>query len=194
MELPELTRLLENVVRTGTVTDVDEETWRVRVRSGDLEMTWMRWNAQRAGDFSIWIPPSVGEQVWLLCLGGNTNTAIIGGSLYSSENPPPGSSRKTMVVEAPDGATFSYDAEAGALAVAGIKSATISAAVKITLSTPLVECTELLRAKNLDVTGGGDMRGNFTHTGGTFTSNGVQVDDHGHGGVESGGSWTAGTK
>ena len=98
-----------------------------------------------------------------------------------------------MVVTAPDGATFRYDAEVGALQVKG-KSAVVEASVKITLDTPEVDCTNLLRAKNLDISEGGEMRGNFNHTGGAFKSNGVQVDDHGHGEVERGGDWTVGTK
>lgn len=194
MDFVELLRLLENVVRTGTVTEVDEEKWRVRVQSGGLETAWLRWNAQRAGAFKVWVPPSVGEQVWFLCLGGNTNAAFIGGSLYSDDNPAPGASRNEMVVTAPDGATFRYDGEAGALQVKGIKSAVIEASVIVTLDTPEVNCTDLLRAKNLNVTEGGEMRGNFTHTGGKFTSNGVQVDNHNHGAVERGGSWTEGTR
>ncbi|HBS5821162.1 phage baseplate assembly protein V [Klebsiella variicola] len=194
MEIAELLRLLENIARTGTVTEIDEENWRVRVQSGGLETAWLRWNAQRAGAFKVWTPPSVGEQVWFLCLGGNTDIALIGGSLYSDDNPAPGASRNEMVVTAPDGAKFRYDAEAGALQVTGIKSATIEAAVKITLDTPEVECTNLLTTKNLNVREGGEMRGNVTHTGGAFTSNGVQVDDHDHGAVERGGSWTEGTR
>ncbi|HBQ3059794.1 TPA: phage baseplate assembly protein V [Klebsiella pneumoniae] len=194
MEIAELLRLLENVARTGTVTEIDEEKWRVRVQSGGLETTWLRWNAQRAGEFKVWVPPSIGEQVWFLCLGGNTDVAFIGGSLYSDDNPAPGASRNEMVVTAPDGATFRYDAEAGALHVAGIKSATIEASVKVTLDTPEVDCTNLLRAKNIDIAEGGEMRGNFAHTGGKFTSNGVQVDNHNHGAVERGGSWTEGTR
>ncbi|HBR1093166.1 TPA: phage baseplate assembly protein V [Klebsiella variicola] len=194
MEIAELLRLLENVARTGTVTEIDEKKWRVRVQSGGLETTWLRWNAQRAGAFKVWVPPSIGEQVWFLCLGGNTDVAFIGGSLYSEDNPAPGASRKEMVVTAPDGAKFRYDAEAGALQVRGIKSAVVEASVKITLDTPEVECTNLLTTKNLNVTEGGEMRGDITHTGGAFTSNGVQVDDHSHGEVERGGDWTAGTK
>ncbi|MBZ7674363.1 phage baseplate assembly protein V [Klebsiella grimontii] len=194
MEIAELLRLLENIARTGTVTEIDEEKWRVRVQSGGLETTWLRWNAQRAGAFKVWVPPSVGEQVWFLCLGGNTDVAFIGGSLYSEDNPAPGASRNEMVVTAPDGATFRYDAEAGALQVKGIKSAVIEASVKIKLDTPEVECTNLLITKNLEVTEGGGMRGDITHTGGAFTSNGVQVDDHNHGAVERGGSWTEGTR
>ncbi|HDG7817275.1 TPA: phage baseplate assembly protein V [Klebsiella quasipneumoniae] len=194
MGIAELLRLLENIVRTGTVTEIDEEKWRVRVQSGGLDSNWLRWTAQRAGAFKVWVPPSVGEQVWFLCLGGNTDVAFIGGSLYSDDNSAPGVSRNEMVVTAPDGATFRYDAEAGALQVKGIKSAVVEASVKITLDTPEVECTNLLITKNLEVTEGGEMRGDITHTGGAFTSNGVQVDDHNHGAVERGSSWTEGTR
>lgn len=67
----ELIRLLENVLRVGVVIAVDEESWRVRVQSGELQTDWLRWNTTRAGAFSIWVPPSVGEQVWLGCIGGN---------------------------------------------------------------------------------------------------------------------------
>ena len=194
MGIAELLRLLENIARTGTVMEIDEEKWRVRVQSGGLETAWLRWNAQRAGAFKVWVPPSVGEQVWFLCLGGNTDVAFIGGSLYSDDNPAPGVSRNEMVVTAPDGATFRYSAEAGALQVKGIKSAVVEASVKITLDTPEVQCTNLLTTKSLNVTEGGEMRGDITHTGGAFTSNGVQVDDHNHGAVERGGSWTEGVR
>ena len=194
MEIAELLRLLENVARTGTVTEIDEGKWRVRVQSGGLTPNWMRWTAQRAGAFKVWVPPAIGEQVWFLCLGGNTDIAFIGGSLYSDENPAPGASRSEMIVTAPDGARFRYDAADGALQVTGIKSATIESSVKVTLDTPEVECTNLLTTKSLNVTEGGEMHGDITHTGGAFTSNGVQVDNHGHGGVERGGSWTEGTR
>ncbi|PLN99932.1 phage baseplate assembly protein V [Klebsiella michiganensis] len=194
MGIAELIRLLENVVRTGTVTEIDEEKWRVRVQSGGLSPNWMRWTAHRAGAFKVWVPPSIGEQVWFLCLGGNTDIAFIGGSLYSEDNPAPGTSRNEMVVTAPDGARFRYDAAAGALQVTGIKTAAIEASVKITLDTPEVECTNLLTTKSLNVREGGEMHGDITHTDGAFTSNGVQVDNHNHGKVERGGDWTEGTR
>lgn len=194
MNPAELIRLLENLIRTGTVIEIDEANWRVRVESGGLQTTWLRWNAQRAGAFSIWIPPSVGEQVWLLCIGGNPETAIIGGSLYSKDNPAPGSSINEMVMTAPDGARFHYDANAGALTVSGVNTARLEASVSVTLDTPTVECTNLLKTKTFEVSDGGEMKGNITHTGGAFTSNGVQVDDHDHGSVQRGGSWTEGTR
>ena len=159
MDIAELIRLLENIGRTGTVTEIDEEKWRVRVQSGGLETTWLRWNAQRAGAFKVWVPPSIGEQVWLLCLGGNTDTAIIGGSLYSNDNPAPGATRNEMVVTAPDGARFRYDAEAGALQVTGIKSAAIEASVIVTLDTPEVIAflTEFVRENFAEILRGSPL-------------------------------------
>ncbi len=54
----ELMRLLSNIIRTGIISEVDEESWCVRVRSGELETGWLRWNTTRAGAFNVWLPPS----------------------------------------------------------------------------------------------------------------------------------------
>lgn len=190
----ELIRLLENIIRTGVIFAVDEDKWCVRVRSGNLETGWLRWNTPRAGAFNIWIPPSVGEQVSIACIGGNPETAIILGSLYSNDHPAPGSSLKEIVITAPDGAVVRYDADASALEATGMKTAKIQAAVGVTLDTPVVECTKHLKTATFEVTKGGKMQGDIEHSGGKMTSNGVQVDDHGHGGVKRGGDWTEGTK
>ena len=110
----ELMRLLSNIIRTGIISEVDEKSWRVRVRSGELETGWLRWNTTRAGAFNVWLPPSPGEQVAIACIGGNPETAMIIGSLWSDAIPAPGKSLKEIVVSAPDGAVFRYDADAGA--------------------------------------------------------------------------------
>lgn len=173
----ELIRLLENILRVGVVIAVDEESWRVRVQSGELQTDWLRWNTTRAGAFSIWVPPSVGEQVWLGCIGGNPETAVIIGSLYSSDNPAPGSSLKEIVLEAQ-----------------GMKTAHIKASASVTLETPIVECTDHLKARTFELSEGGTMKGNVTHSGGSLSSNGVTVHSHVHGGVQGGSSNTGGPK
>lgn len=190
----ELIRLLENILRVGVVIAVDEESWRVRVQSGELQTDWLRWNTTRAGAFSIWVPPSVGEQVWLGCIGGNPETAVIIGSLYSSDHPAPGSSLKEIVLTAPDGASFRYDAEASALEAQGMKTVHIKASASVTLETPIVECTNHLKARTLELSEGGTMKGNVTHSGGSLLSNGVTVHSHVHGGVQGGSSNTGGPK
>ncbi|MGL3135057.1 phage baseplate assembly protein V, partial [Klebsiella pneumoniae] len=57
-----------------------------------------------------------------------------------------------------------------------------------------VVCTEKLKARTFELTHGGTMAGDVTHSNGALTSNGVQVDSHGHGRVQIGGSWTEGTR
>lgn len=190
----ELIRLLENILRVGVVIAVDEESWRVRVQSGELQTDWLRWNTTRAGAFSIWVPPSVGEQVWLGCIGGNPETAVIIGSLYSNDNPAPGSNLKEIVLTAPDGASFRYDAEASALEAQGMKTAHIKASASVTLETPIVECTDHLKARTFELSEGGTMKGDVTHSGGSLSSNGVTVHSHVHGGVQGGSSNTGGPK
>ena len=183
----ELIRLLENILRIGVVIAVDEESWRVRVQSGELQTDWLRWNTTRAGAFSIWVPPSVGEQVWLGCIGGNPETAVIIGSLYSSDNPAPGSSLKEIVPTAPDGASLRYDAEASALEAQGMKTAHIKASASVTLETPLVECTDHLKTRTFELTEGGTMKGDVTHSDGSLSSNGKVLHTHKHPG-DSGGT------
>lgn len=188
----ELTRLLHNIIRTGVITEINTDTWEVRVQSGGLTTNWIRWNSGRAGKFNIWIPPSPGEQVIILCPGGNPETAISAGSLYSNDNPPPGTLENEMVITTPDGAEFRYRAQESDLTAKGIKTATITAETSITLDTPRVECTQHLKAKTLELTDGGTMKGNITHSGGNLSSNGVTVHTHIHPGVQSGSSTTGG--
>lgn len=188
----ELMRLLSNIIRTGIISEVDEKSWRVRVRSGELETGWLRWNTTRAGAFNVWLPPSPGEQVVIACIGGNPETAMIIGSLWSDANPAPGKSLKEIVVTAPDGAVFRYDADAGALSATGIRTATTQAGTGVTLDTPTVTCTNHLKTATFEVTEGGTLSGNISHSGGDFTSNGVTLHTHRHSGVKSGGDTTGG--
>ena len=103
--------------------------------------------ARRA--FKVWIPPSIGEQVWFLCPGGNTDVAFIGGSRTAMTIQPRITQR--MVVTAPRWRPVpGYDAEAGALRVTGIKTTAIEASVKITLDTPEVDTINLLTTKGLE--------------------------------------------
>lgn len=209
MNLNELYRLICNLARIGTVLDVDTEKYLARVETGDNKTDWIRWAVPRAGEAVTWWAPTVGEQVYILCPCGEMETAFIAGSLYSEDAPPPDAGATSCVILHPDGARISYDPEASALVVSGVKTAdvaasesitatvpvvTVKAETRITLDTPEVVCTNKLITASLEVQKGGTMKGNIEHSGGAFKSNGVQVDDHDHGNVERGGSWTEGTR
>ncbi|MGP4873308.1 phage baseplate assembly protein V, partial [Klebsiella pneumoniae] len=70
----------------------------------------------------------------------------------------------------------------------------VKASTRVTLDTPEVVCTNKLTTGTLEVKQGGRMSGDIEHSGGAFTSNGVQVDKHAHGGIKRGDEWTEGTQ
>ncbi len=207
--LQELARALRNMIRTGVIVETDLDAGRCRVQTGGIQTDWLQWLTQRAGRSRTWWAPSVGEQVMILAVGGELDTAFVLPAIFSDDHPAPSASADALHIAFPDGAVIEYEPQTGALTVSGIKTADVTASesitatvpvvlvkadTRITLDTPEVVCTNKLITGTLEVQKGGTMKGDITHSGGALTSNGVQVDDHGHGGVQRGGSWTEGTK
>lgn len=207
--LQEIARAIRNLIRTGIVTDVDHDEGLCRVQTGGMQTTWLNWLACRAGRSRVWWAPSVGEQVLVLAVGGELDTAFVLPGIFSDDNPAPSASPDAFHMSFPDGAVIEYEPENGALTVSGIKTADVTASdsitatvpvvlvkasSRITLDTPEVVCTNKLTTGTLEVLKGGKMSGSIEHTGGILKSNGVQVDNHAHGNVQSGGSWTKGTQ
>ncbi|ENR8312285.1 phage baseplate assembly protein V, partial [Yersinia enterocolitica] len=205
----EILRLLRNLIRIGTVAEVDLDQALCRVATGDNITGWLNWLTLRAGQSRSWWAPSEGEQVLILSLGGELDTAFVLPGIFSDDFPPPSASADGLYLAFPDGATLHYEPESGELQADGVKTAVINASesinataptitcaasVKILLDTPEVECTQNLTTATLNVKSGGKMSGNIEHSGGKFSSNGVVVDDHDHGGVQRGGSYTEGIK
>lgn len=197
----EIYRLLNNLIRTGTVLEVNLQDGLCRVQTGELQTTWLNWLTSRAGRTRTWWAPSVDEQVLLLSIGGDLTTAFVLPGIYSDENSAPSASADALHIAFPDGAVMEYEPETSALTVSGIKTADVTASdsitttvplvlvkasTRITLDTPEVVCTNKLTTGTLEVQKGGTMKGNITHTGGSLSSNGIVVDTHQHNGVKSG--------
>ena len=208
-QISELTRGLRNLIRTGVIVEVDLDDGRCRVQTGGIVTDWLQWLTTRAGRSRVWWAPSVGEQVLLLAVGGELDTAFVLPGIFSDDHPAPSTSADAFHITFPDEAVIEYEPETGALTVSGIKTAdvtasdaitvtaplvTVKAETRITLDTPEVVCTNKLTTATLEVTKGGTMRGDIEHTGGKFSSNGVVVDAHNHGKIQRGGEWTEGTK
>lgn len=191
-QISEILRLLRNLIRIGTVSEVNLDDALCRVDTGLNTTGWLHWLSARAGKTRAWNAPSVGEQVLILCLGGELDTGFVLPGIFSDDNPAPSASADALHWSFPDGAVIEYEPETGALTATGIQTATIKAAVKILFDSPEVECTALLKTAQLEVTQGATMKGDVTHSGGKLSSNGVVVDDHDHGGVQRGGSRTDG--
>ncbi|WP_145533789.1 phage baseplate assembly protein V [Yersinia alsatica] len=208
-QLTEILRLLRNLIRIGTVAEVDLDQALCRVATGDNTTGWLNWLTLRAGQSRSWWAPSGGEQVLILSLGGELDTGFVLPGIFSDDFPPPSASADGLYLSFPDGATLHYEPDSGELLADGIKTAVINASesvnatapnitcaasVKILLNTPEVECTNNLTTATLNVKKGGQMSGNIAHSGGQFSSNGVVLDKHDHGSVQRGGDYTVGVK
>ncbi|HEJ7842174.1 phage baseplate assembly protein V [Serratia marcescens] len=197
----DIQRLVRNLIRIGTVSELDLERGRCRIATGGNLTDWLNWLTGRAGDARSWWAPSIGEQVLVLSLGGELETAFVLPGVFSDAHPAPSASAQAAHIAFPDGAVLEYEPATGALKAVGIKSATIEAAKritltapnitciasgKITLDAPEVECTQQLTTGTIAIHQGGSMTGDLNHTGGSISSNGIVVHTHTHGGVQNG--------
>lgn len=199
MDVIELSRLIENLIKVGTIHSVDLEKKRARVQSGKLVTQWLRWFERRCGETQTWDPPTIGEQCIVLSPSGEPANGLIIYGAPSDEIDTPSHAANEHVIKFPDGATFTYDHAASHLAITGIKTATIAASERITHDTPLThmlgQCIvdQLLTygnglagtggANGNTITGPINHEGDYNHSGGKMTSNGVVADEHEHEGV-----------
>lgn len=208
MDIAHLSRLVENLIRVGTVAAVDHAAARCRVASGELVTEWLPWLEHRAGNTLTWDPPTIGEQVIILSPSGEPGGGIVLTGIFCTAHPAPSASASEHVIAYPDGARIAYNHTSGALTATGIQTATIQAAVSVTLDTPETHITgnvqvdgtltvdDLLTYGNgIAGTGGANnniISGDFTHAGGNLSSNGIVLHTHTHGGVVPGGGSTGG--
>jgi phage baseplate assembly protein V len=135
----DIQRLIGDVVRLGTIATVDHAGARCTVTVGDLSTGPIPWLSAAAGSTTYWSPPSVGEQVILLCPEGDIARGMALRGIFSTANAAPSASETLELVRFVDGATLFYDTNAHQLRAnlpAGGK-ATIKAPAGITLAGPV---------------------------------------------------------
>lgn len=201
MDFPELLRLIENIVRLGTIAEIQHgKPPRVRVQSGGIGTDWLPWAERRAGATRTWNPPTKGEQVLLFCPSGDPRSGIVLCGIPSDANDTPSHSPNETVTLYPDGGATTYNHATGTLTIAGIQKVIVEAATSVLVKCPAttfdgdVTVTGLLSYQN-GISGQGGANGNaiqsdITHSGGNLSSNGVVVHKHDHGGVRRGGDPT----
>lgn len=211
MDITELSRRLENMIRLGTVAAVDHAARRVRVQSGELLTQWLKWITPRAGNTRTWDPPTIDEQVMILSPSGVLENGLVMPSVFSDAHDAPSISPDEHVTLYPDGARVAYNHATGALTATGITTALVQAAESVTADTPMTHATGNVKIDGtLEVDGlityhsgmrgeagggGGSaivINGNLIHEDGVLQSNGVVLHTHTHGGVQPGGGNTGG--
>ena len=192
--LAEIDRVLANLLRLGTVAQLDVAEARVKVDIGGLI-------TDCAGATRTWSAPRAGEQVLLLAPHGDLAQAVALPAIYQDAHPAPAASADIEQVTFPDGSMAAYDSAAHTLTItAGSGSvivncdqATINAGSGVTRNTPSTTCTGALTVQGMltytaGMTGSGAtaISGTVAVSGG-LTNNGTDVGaGHRHAGVEPG--------
>src|SRR5689334_18717645 len=124
----ELLRLILNLIRLGSIAQVDHDAQRVRINVGGNLTDWRPWITLRSGDAQTWWPPSVGEQVILFSPEGDLMQSVVLPAVYSEQFPSPSTNPAHHTVHYPDGAVIQYDSAAHQLtAIIPNGSATVTA-------------------------------------------------------------------
>jgi len=142
MNIADLARLLENIVRFGTIEAVQMQPPRVQVKSGNITTAWRPWLNLRAGADREWDPPTIGEQVVLLSPSGNLAQGVVLTGLFSDLIPANGGREGLHRRTYRDGAVIEYDSIAkhlratlpGTAEINATGDITITSGGKITLS------------------------------------------------------------
>lgn len=110
LALPDLERRTANQIRFGTVLAVDHAKARVRIKSGEIESTWLPWSTGRASSAKRrWDPPEVGEQVVMLAPTGDLRQALVLSGVFQQSAGAPNASPDKDTTVYGDGTTIEYD-------------------------------------------------------------------------------------
>ena len=110
-ESAQLFRRFENLIRIGTIADVDHKNKRLRVKSGELLTDWLPWPAEIGRNFKRWRPLRDNTQVVLACPSGDPAQALIISMLYSSQFDSPSTNQAIDWIQFDDGTELYYDSD-----------------------------------------------------------------------------------
>lgn len=85
----DIPRQTNNVLRIATVADIDWEKRLFRAQTGDIKTNWLPFPALISHNYRHWLPLREGAQIILTVDGGDYNTAIVAGMLWSDDVPAP---------------------------------------------------------------------------------------------------------
>jgi len=173
MNITDLLRRLENLIRLGTIAAVDHAAARCTVSTGGLSVPNLPWLALRAGSSLDWDPPTVGEQCILFSPSGEPALGVALVGLYSQQRPAPSNSATVRRRKYPDGAVIDYDHASHTL------SATLPTGGKAQLTAP----------GGVTILGNVDITGTVTVSEDVLAA-GISLVNHVHGGVQGGPSKT----
>ena len=111
--LNDLGRRLANIIRIGTIFEIDFQAAKARVKIGELETDFLPWANANSGSNNSWNPPEIDEQVIILSPSGDLSQAVILPSLYKNNASDSDQNIKSITYQ--DGSKISFDIASGTL-------------------------------------------------------------------------------
>lgn len=115
--IAELRRRLDNMIRLGTIAQVDHANALCRVKSGAILTGWLPFFTRRAGTTNEWAPVSAGEQCAVLSPSGELAQGVVLVGLYSRANPPCSNNPDVHRTQWANGDFIEHNAASGALTI-----------------------------------------------------------------------------
>ena len=189
-------RRIENLIRFGTIAEVDLSAAKAKVQSGGILTDFLPFLTLRTGSTVTWSPPTVGEQCVILAMSGELTTACVLVGMYTQNAP--SNSADEHVIKFADGAVIKYNQVSGELSVTGIKSAQITAAQVINIDCPIVNIKGNVNiqgaittsdnggtAGNITISGSVKVKGNINNEGsisakGDVKAGNISLQNHTH--------------
>ena len=184
-EAAEQRRQKGNLIRLGTVAELDLDTARCRITTGELNSDWIPWLVPRVGNSIEWSAPSIGEQGVVLCPDGDTIGAVFLRGIYSDSFAAPDNGAHVHLVKFPDGTQVRYDDEAHALEITLASGGTVT----ITADGGVTINGDTTINGNVEINGDVQVNGTLTASDDVI-GGGISLKTHAHSGVQSGGSMT----
>ena len=111
--LSDLAKRLSNIIRIGTIFEINVQTAKARVKIGELETDFLPWANSNSGSNNSWNPPEIDEQVIILSPSGDLSQAVILPSLY--KNNASNSDQNIKSITYQDGSKISFNVSSGTL-------------------------------------------------------------------------------
>lgn len=172
----DLLRRLDNLLRLGTIAEVNHTNACVRVRSGTILTDWLPWLTFRAGSSQTWSPLTVNEQCLIFAISGELTTAVVLSGLYTQNAPSHAEDEHCFTFA--DGAEIKYNQTSGHLSVKNCQTAEIHAISRVTLNTTKVICTGNVQIQgDLSVSGNIETQSSITAKG-EINGKGIALSSH----------------
>jgi phage baseplate assembly protein V len=111
--LSDLAKRLSNIIRIGTIFEINHQTAKARVKIGELETDFLPWANSNSGNNNSWNPPEIDEQVIILSPSGDLSQAVILPSLYKNNASDSDQNIKSITYQ--DGSKISFNVSSGTL-------------------------------------------------------------------------------